>query len=175
MKKRLLATALATAIVLAVAPLALAAAHHGNSSTKAAKAAKHKPFLCKGSVVSVDTTAGTLVVTVAKGSRSMRPFVGAQVTFTLSPHARILARTIDGSGNVAYRPVSLDQVTPGSRAHINGRLYRSGPGTTVFNARLVKVILAPAVSPAPSDPPSPAPSPAPSDSPSPAPCGSATP
>ncbi|MGZ4199888.1 MAG: hypothetical protein ACXVP1_06845, partial [Thermoleophilia bacterium] len=62
MKKRLLATALATAIVLAVAPLALAATHHGSSSAKAAKATKHKPFLCKGSVVSVDATADTLVV-----------------------------------------------------------------------------------------------------------------
>ncbi len=155
MKKKLLATALATAIVLAIAPLALAAAHHGGSATKSAKAAKGKPYLAKGAVLSVDPTTGTFVVTVAKGSHVVRPYVGKQVTFTLSKHARILARTIHGSdGSVAYVPVSLSQVTLGSRAHVNGRLDRSNPNAPVFYAQLVKVILAPAASPSPSASPS---------------------
>jgi len=165
MKKRFMAMALALAIVFAVAPLALAAAHHGGPSPKPAKPAKGKPFLAKGSVVSFDATAGTLVVTVSKGSHAMRPYVGKQVTFTLSKHARILARTIHGSdGSVAYVPVSLSQVTLGSRAHVNGRLDRSNPNAPVFYAQLVKVILAPAASPSPSASPSDSPSPSTSDS-----------
>ncbi len=168
MKKRLFATALATVIVLAVAPLALAAAHHGGSaakSAKSAKVAKCKPFLCKGSVVSVDPTAGTLLVTVSKGSHVVRHFVGTQVAFTLSKNARVLARTVDGS-QVAYVSVTLDQVTPGSRVHINGRICRSGLGAPVFCARLVKVVLAPVVAPAPTADPSASPTVAPSASPS---------
>src|ERR1035437_5917470 len=162
MKKKLLATALATAIVLAIAPLALAAAHHGGSATKSAKAAKGKPFLAKGAVLSVDPTTGTFVVTVAKGSHVVRPYVGTQVTFTLSKHARVLVRTVDGS-HVAYVRVSLDQVTPNSSVHVNGRLDRSNPSAPVFYAQLVKVLLAPAA--APSASPSDAPSASPSSSP----------
>ena len=162
MKKKLLATALATAIVLAIAPLALAATHHGGSATKSAKAAKGKPFLAKGAMLSVNLTTGTFVVTVAKGSHAVRSCVGKQVTFTLSKHARVLARTVDGSA-VAYVRVSLDKVTPGSSVHVNGRLDRSNPSAPVFYAQLVKVVLAPA--PAPSASPSDAPSASPSSSP----------
>jgi hypothetical protein len=168
MKKRLFATVLATMVVLAVAPLALATTHHGGSSAKSAKAAKTakgKPFLCKGSVVSVDPTAGTLLVTVAKGSHVMRHYVGTQVAFTLSKHARILARTADGS-QTAYAPVTLDQVTPGSSVHINGRLGHDALGAPVFYARLVKVVLAAVVAPAPTADPSASPTVAPSASPS---------
>jgi hypothetical protein len=157
MKKKLLATALATAIVLAIAPLALAATHHGGSATKSAKAAKGKPFLAKGAMFSADPTTGTFVVTVTKGSHVVRPYVGTQVTFTLSKHARVLARTVDGS-DVAYVRVSLDQVTPGSSVHVNGRLDRSDPSAPVFYAQLVKVVLAPAPSASPSDAPSASPS-----------------
>jgi hypothetical protein len=153
MKRRLFAAALATVIVLALAPLAFAATHHGGSAARSAKTAKGKPFLCKGPVVSIDPTSGTLLVTVSKGSHVVRRCVGTQVTFTLSQHARIMARTVDGS-QVAYVPVTLDQVTPGSSVHINGRLYRNGLGAPVFCTRLVKVVLAPVVAPAPTPDPS---------------------
>lgn len=164
-RKRLLALGLALVVVLAVAPLALGAGHGGKH---AAKPAKGKPFLCTGTVVSVDASTGTLVVTVAKGSHNMRAWVGKQVTFALAKHARILGRA---AGASAFVPITLDQVTPQSRAHINGRLDRSNPSAPVFYAQLVKVVLAPA----PSASPDPSTSPSPSDSATPTPSDSATP
>ena len=156
MKRKLVALALATALVLAIVPLALATTHH---PAPPAKPAKGKPFLCKGSVASVDVSTGTFVVTVAKGSHVMRHYVGTPVTFTLSKHARILARTVTSTSKVRFQRVTLDQVTPGSWAHINGRLDRRDPSAPVFYAQLVKVILAPAASPSPSASPSVSPTP----------------
>jgi hypothetical protein len=145
-----LALALAAAIALVVVPLALAA---GNDDCNAAKPhAKGKPFLAKGTVVSVDPAAGTLVVTVAKGSHSMKPYFGTDVTFTLAAGSHISARTIRHHGKVHFKHTTLDNVTPGSKANINGRLGLD-PNAPVFFARHIVVKLAPASSPSPTPSP----------------------
>ncbi|HEY5505998.1 MAG TPA: hypothetical protein VIK83_00745, partial [Coriobacteriia bacterium] len=80
MKRKLFALAIAVAIALVVIPTAFAAAK---------PPAKGKPFLAQGTVVSVNPTEGTLVVTVARGSHNMKPFFGTPVTFTLAAGSHI--------------------------------------------------------------------------------------
>jgi len=163
MKKRLIGVVLAVVIALVMAPLALATTHTGHPAKthkahKAHKVAKAKPFLCTGAVVSADPTSGTLVVTVAKGSRSIRPYVGTDVTFTLTKNVRLVARTA-GASPAGYVAVTLDQLTAGVPVHINGRIDNSVPDTSTFFARLVKATLAPTPTPTPTTPPTPAPTP----------------
>lgn len=159
MRKQLIVVALATAVVLAVVPVALAAGHHGGVGH--GKQAKGKPFLCKGVFNAVNAD-GTLAVTVTKGSHDMRAYFGQQEPFTLNAHAHIFIRTVQSDGSVVLAPASVDQLTAGSAVHINGRLDRCDPSAPVFHAQHIIVTLAPA--PAPSDPPSSAPSTSPSPS-----------
>jgi hypothetical protein len=142
MKKKLFALAIAAAIALVVVPLALAAGNHNGNAAK--PPAKGKPFLAQGTVVSVDATATTLVVTVARGSHNMKPLFGTDVTFTLAAGSHIFARTVGPHGKVHFKNTTLDNVTPGSKANINGRL---DPNAPVFFARHIVVKLAPAPSP----------------------------
>ncbi len=157
MKKRLFALAMAAVIALVVVPLALAAGN--NHGTAANRPAKGKPFLAKGTVVSVDVPSGTLLVTVARGSHNMKPF-RTDVTFTLATRAHIFARTIGPHGRVHLKRTTLDQVTPGSKVNINGRVGRDATGATVFLARHIVVKLAPVPTPTPTDTPSPSAAPA---------------
>ena len=82
-------------------PAALAAGHAGGpggggtGKTKPAKPSRGKPFACRGAVVSVDATGGTLLVTVKQGSRDMHPYIGRQETFTLGARALLFIRTVD--------------------------------------------------------------------------------
>lgn len=137
MKKKLLALAIAAAIALVVVPVAFAAK----------PAAKGKPFLAKGTVVSVDVTAGTLLVTVAKGSHNMKPFFKTDVTFTLAAGSHIFARTVGHHGKVHFKNTTLANVTAGSKVNINGRLDRHDPNALVFYAKHIVVRLAPVPSP----------------------------
>jgi hypothetical protein len=171
MRKKLIAFALAAAVCLAVVPAALAAAHPGGPGTSKPaqpakpKAARGKPFACKGAVVSVDATAGTLLVTVKQGSPDMRPYIGQQETFTLGAHARIFIRTVNADGSVVLTPATIDQVTSAVKAAISGGL-KGDPSAPVFIAQRVVVTLPTAPTPTPT--PSGSPAPEPSDSPSPA-------
>ncbi len=143
MKKKLLALAIAAAIALVVVvPLAFAAGNHGDNAAK--PPAKGKPFLAKGTVVSVDATTGTLVVTVARGSANMKSLFGTDVTFTLAAGSHIFARTVGPHGKVHFKNTTLEKVTPGSKANIDGRLDRNDPNAPVFFARHIVVKLAPA-------------------------------
>ena len=137
MKKKLFALAIAAAIALVVVPLAFAAAK---------PQAKGKPFLAKGTVVSVDTTTTTLVVAVARGSDNMKPF-GTEVTFTLAAGSQIFARTVGRHGKVHFKKTTLDKVTPGSKVNINGRVDRRVTDAPVYFAQHIVVKLAPAPSP----------------------------
>ena len=160
MKKQLMALGLAAAIALAVVPAALAAGHAGApgggkpggggpGKTKPAKPAKGKPFACKGAVVSVDATNGTLLVTVKQGSRDMHPYLGQQETFTLGAHARVFIRTVDpADGSIVLAPATLDQVTNAVKAAISGGL-KGGPSAPVFTAQRVVVTLPAPLAPAP--------------------------
>ena len=177
MKKQLMALGLAAAIALAVVPAALAAGHSGgpgggqpggggSGKTRPAKPARGKPFACRGAVVSVDATDGTLLVTVKQGSRDMQPYLGEQETFTLGAHARVFIRTVDATdGSIVLTPTTLDQVTNAVKAAITGGL-KGDPSAPVFTAQRVVVTLAAATTPTPS--PSDSPSPTPSDSAAPA-------
>lgn len=126
MKKKLFALAMAAAIALVAVPLALAAGGHDGTTAK--PPAKGKPLLAKGTVVSVDATAGTLLVTVAKGSHNMKPFFRTDVTFTLAAGAHMCARTHGPHAKVHFKNASLDNVTPGSKVNINGRAARNSGG-----------------------------------------------
>ena len=145
MKKKLFVVAVAAAIALVVAPLALAAG--GNGAAAGKPPAKGKPFLAKGTVVSVDATSGTLVVTVVKGSHSMKPLFGTDVTFTLAAGSHVFARTVGPHAKIHFKHATLDNVTPGSRVNINGRLDLHDPLAPVFFARHVVVRLAPVPAP----------------------------
>lgn len=175
MKKKLMALGLAAAIALAVVPAALAAGHSGGpgggrqggggqggggqGKTRPAKPARGKPFACRGAVVSVDATNGTLLVTVKQGSRDMQPYLDQQETFTLGAHALVFVRTVDATdGSIVLTPTTLDQVTNAVRAAITGGL-KGDPSAPVFTAHRVMVTLAAATpTPSPSDSPSPTPS-----------------
>jgi len=148
MKRKSFVLAIVAAIALVVIPMAFAAAN---------PPAKGKPFLAKGTVVSVDATAGTLVVTVARGSHNMKSLFGTDVTFTLVTGSHIFARTVGRHGKVHFKNTTLDNVTPGSKANINGRLGLD-PNAPVFFARHIVVKLAPA--PIPTDTASPSAAPA---------------
>ena len=156
MKKQLMALGLAAAIALAVVPAALAAGHSGGAGggpggggPGKTRPAKGKPFACKGAVVSVDATNGTLLVTVKQGSRDMHPYLGQQETFTLGAHARVFIRTVDpADGSIVLTPATLDQVTNAVKAAISGGL-KGGPSAPVFTAQRVVVTLPAASAPAP--------------------------
>ena len=164
MKTKLIALALATAVCLAVVPAALATGHSGGpggggpgktkpGKTKPTKPAKGKPFACRGAVVSVDATNGTLLVTVKQGSRDMHPYIGQQETFNLGAHARLFIRTVDATdGSVVLTAATIDQVTNAVKAAITGGL-KGDPSAPVFTAQRVVVTLTamPAPTPTPSD------------------------
>jgi len=191
MKKRLIAVAVVAAVALAVVPAALAAAGPGggsgggsgrngggggqsgpgqNGSGRAqnggGRRVKGRPFACKGIVVSVDTTAGSLLVTVRQGSIGARPCLGQQETFTLGPRARVFLRTVDADGSIVLTPASLAQVAAGDRVAIDGSLVRTDQGDPVFTAR--NVLASAASQPVPTPTPTDSPAPAPSEPPLPA-------
>lgn len=162
MKRKSFVLAIVTLIALVVVvPFTLAAAGSGGTAVK--PPVKSKPFLAKGTVVAVDATAGTLLVTVAKGSHNVKPLVGTDVTFTLAAASHIFARTIGPNGRVHLNPATLADVTVGSKVNINGRVDRTDPSAPVYVARHIVARLAPAPIP------SPEPSPTDTTSPSPAP------
>jgi len=145
MKKRLLALAMAAALALVVVPLALAV---GSDAGNAANPlAKGKPFLAQGTVVSVDTTATTMMVKVTKGSHNMKSLISHEVTFTVGAGCHIFARTVGHHGKMHIKHATLDQVTPGSKVVINGRVDRRIQDAPVYVARHIVVKLAPVPSP----------------------------
>jgi hypothetical protein len=153
MKKRLLALAMAAALALVVVPLALAV---GNDDSNAANPpAKGKPFLAKGTVVSVSVETTSMVVLVTKGSHNMKSLISEEVTFTLAPRCHIFARTVGHHhGKVHFKHATLDQVTVGSWVNINGRVDRRVQDAPVYWARHIVVKLAPAPSQTPPASPS---------------------
>jgi len=152
MKNKLLALAMAVAIALVAVPLALAADGQGGNAPKAP--AKGKPFLAQGAVVSVDTTATTMVVMVTGGSFNMKSLISTEVTFTVAPGCDIFARTVGRHGQIQFKHATLDKVTRGSRVNINGRVDRRVPNAPVYLARHIVVRLVPAPSPTPTASPS---------------------
>jgi len=145
MKIKLFVLAIVAAIALVVVPLAIAAG--GQDGNAAQAPAKSKPFLAQGTVVSVDLTNMTMLVTVARGSHNMKSLFGKDVPFTLAPGSHIFARTVGRHGKVHFKHATLAQVTIGSRVNINGRVDRSVPDAPVYLARHIVVRLAPVVIP----------------------------
>ena len=107
MKKQLIALGLAAAgIALAMVPAALAArplrwtgrrqaGWRRARQDQARQPAKGKPFACKGAVVSVDATNGTLLVTVSRVAGHAPLPWPAGGPFTLGAHARVFIRTVE--------------------------------------------------------------------------------
>jgi hypothetical protein len=135
MKRWLIALTALAVLSLACVPLALAASH---SSAAVGHVKAHVKFQCEATVVSVDTTTtlATLMVTVKSGSKTIRLVRHQQITVQLDPKAKLIDATVDPS-----LPLTLDQLAPGAKVHLGGKIDRptADPSSWTFTA--MKVIL----------------------------------
>ena len=148
--KRWMVAALVFALALAVVPLA-AAANGGFAHGKS-------KFNLVGTTAAVDADAGTLVVMVKAGTRTVKAFRGAELGLSVDPQAKIRLVTADGCV-----VATLAEIPVGVKVKVRGRIDRTDPANLVFVATFVKAKGAPA--PAPSVEPSPIPSPDPEPAP----------
>ena len=91
--------------------------------------AKPQTYLFKGTVASVDAAATDVTVTVTRGNRAARRFVGRPVTFDVAA-AKLVVADVDGDGTVAAGDVS-----PGDRVTIQVRAPRGVTGDAPLTAR----------------------------------------
>jgi hypothetical protein len=132
MKKYLLLS-LVAALVLGVAPLALAAG-----------AAKAKPgktefrFQCSATIVSVDAATNTFVVKVKamssawKGARKMR---GKEVTIAVSDTTAIFVRQLGERGTLSpTKPLAFADLKAGRAVHVSGKVVVAANGSATFKA-----------------------------------------
>lgn len=102
---------------------AAAAAHHGKGRDKA----KHNPtvtYVFKGAVVSVDATAGTAVVKVAKVNHHRTSTTDLTVTFDLAK-AKVAVADVNGD-----QVAGLADVAAGDHVVVQARLPRRSPDLT---------------------------------------------
>jgi hypothetical protein len=126
--------ALASGILLAAAPGALAEHGHGHGhghggpdatttttttdTTTTPAPGKGVAFVVSGPVAKVDADAGTLTVTVKRTNRHARSFKGHDVVFTLKS-ARLKVRDVNSDGKR-----DLGDVAEGDRADVLAKLPR---------------------------------------------------
>lgn len=93
-------------------------------------------FMAKGTVAAdgVDTTAGTVTVSITKSMVAMRAYIGTDITFQTSATTRFLKRVDD-----ATIVITLEEIQPGDTVIVNGRVDNTTPDAKVFNARRVLV------------------------------------
>ena len=160
--KRSLAVVTVLAVVLIAVPLALAGSGNGGNGGGTGGGGHgcawgHAKFQLNGKIVSVDPVAGSLIVRVKCGSRTVKPFRGLELPLVVAPDARFVDSTADDESDAAVPPTIADLVAD-ARVHVGGRIDRTDPATPVFVARKIVVQRWPAVAP-----PEPTPSPSPTE------------
>ena len=87
-----------------------------------------KWFACLGQVSAVDQTAGTITVTVKRGTRAVRADVGGDLTLTVTT-ASVIRTCADG----AVSTVTLADVQTGESIVVAGPIDHSDPTTPVYD------------------------------------------
>ncbi len=87
-----------------------------------------KWFACLGSVSAVDQTAGTITVTVTRGSRAVHGDVGSDLILTVTP-ASVIRTFADGAVTTA----TLTPDLVGDSIVVAGSIDHSDPGTPVYD------------------------------------------
>jgi len=128
MKKKLVIAALALIVVLAIVVPAMA-----QSTPTPAPA---KSFTALGPVQSVIRSAGALRLHVNVGSQAVKPFIGGSLAVRVAPHARILM-VRDGIAHL----IPLANVHAGEQVVVRGSVNRSQPGSPVYIAQNIKVVV----------------------------------
>lgn len=155
--RRPLAVVIALIIVLVAVPLALAGSGAGGGGHAYGKS----KFQLNGRVVSADADAGSIVVLVKSGSRTVKAFRTLELPLVVDPEARIKDGPASEEAGEAVL-LTLADLVAGARVHVGGRIDRTDPANPVFVARKIIVQRWPEVVP---PEPEPEPSPSPSDDP----------
>ena len=123
--------ALAAVAALAVPTAATAKPDHAPKD-KGKGQAKAKNAVMKGSVVSVDAAAGSVVLHVDKANKWGRSFKGTDVTFTVASVKKLGVADTNGDGKR-----DLADVAPGALAQAQAKIAKDAPQP--FAARKFKV------------------------------------
>jgi ABC-type uncharacterized transport system ATPase subunit len=123
--------ALAAVAVLAAPTAATAKSDHA-SKGKGKDHAKAKNAVFKGSVVSVDATAGSVVLHVDKANKWGRSLKGTDVTFTVATVKKLGVADTNGDGKR-----DLADVAPGALAQAQAKIAKDA--AQPFAARKFKV------------------------------------
>ncbi len=131
MNNKLKAAVVALGAAAVIVPGASAAKPDGKPAKAQSKAhgknAKNAVF--RGTVVSSDLTAGSVVVKVASASRWGRHLDEQDVTFTLASVKKLKVADTNGDGKV-----DLADVKPGDRAHVQARMAKDAAGPLAARA-----------------------------------------
>ena len=87
-----------------------------------------KWFACVGQVSAVDQTAGTVTVTVTRGSRAVRDAIGSELTLAVT--AKSVMRTVSGG---VVTTLALADVRAGESIVVAGSIAHSDPTTPVYD------------------------------------------
>lgn len=88
---------------------------HGGSGGAANRRA---PFAFVGTIVSVDATTRTVVVTVVAGNTVVKSYIGQNLTIQTTDTTRFLLRNPDGTATV----IAFENLVPGQNVSVNGKL-----------------------------------------------------
>jgi ABC-type uncharacterized transport system ATPase subunit len=105
---------------------------HAGSKSKGKGQAKAKNAVFKGDVVSVDATAGSVVLHVTKANKWGRSFKDSDVTFTVASVKKLGVADTNGDGER-----TLDDVTAGAKAQAQAKIAKGAEAP--FAARKFKV------------------------------------
>ena len=97
-------------------------------------------FTAAGKAQAVDTTNGRLVVRVWLASIGVAPYLGDDLTVTVTPKTQLLR----AHGN-RFRGIALDDIQLGDHVRVTGSIDRSVPKQPVFTAKRVvaRTVVAP--------------------------------
>ena len=91
-------------------------------------------FSCGGPVVSVDTIAGSVTLTVRSASRALWTSLGSQLSVKVTSDTRLFAWV-----NGVKTPIKLADVKPGAVIWTSGTIDRTVPATPVYTADVLTV------------------------------------
>jgi len=121
MKKIIVLTlVLALLSITAVPALAAGRAHVRNGQSAGGEVGKggKMPFALAGTIASIDPAARTVIVTVACGSKLVKPYIGQDLTLQTTAATRFLLRNPDGSAT----PITFEDLAVGQNVSANGKL-----------------------------------------------------
>jgi hypothetical protein len=91
-------------------------------------------FSCGGPVTAVDTTAGTVTLTVNSASRALWTALGSQLPVKVAADTKLFAWI-----NGVKTPITLADVTPGAKIWTWGTIDRTVPTAPVYTAEVLTV------------------------------------